>query len=69
MLEGYRDSAPADDSFKARILWRHLQLAVFLLRREPQPGRSWAERPLSMIFEIMRFSLEPASHYWLKFIQ
>ncbi len=68
MLEGYRKIAPVEDeeSAEARILWRHLQLSLYLLRREPQPGRSWAERPLSMLLEVMRFLLGSPGARWSK---
>ena len=57
LLEGHRAVAPVDgdETAEARILWRHLQLALYLLRRPPQPGRSWAERPVAMLVEILRF--------------
>jgi aminoglycoside phosphotransferase (APT) family kinase protein len=64
MLDGYRRAAPVDQHFEARILWRHLHLALFLLHREPQPGRSWAERPQAMFIEVMRFFLEPPDPAW-----
>jgi aminoglycoside phosphotransferase (APT) family kinase protein len=68
MLEGYRKIAPVEDeeSAEGRILWRHLQLSLYLLRREPQPGRSWAERPLSMLLEVMRFFLGSPGARWSK---
>ena len=68
MLEGYRVVAPldGDETVEARILWRHLQLSLYLLRREPQPGRSWAERPLSMLLEVMRFLLDSPGARWSK---
>ena len=57
MLRGYCEVSPIDDleSFTARILWRQIQLALFLIQREPQPNRSWAERPLGMLLDIFRF--------------
>jgi aminoglycoside phosphotransferase (APT) family kinase protein len=66
MLEGYRAVAPLDDGVEARILWRHLQLSLYLLRRDPQPGRSWAERPLGMLLDIMRFLLDSPGPEWSK---
>jgi aminoglycoside phosphotransferase (APT) family kinase protein len=69
MLEGYRDGlSQTDESLEARILWRHLHLAFFLLNREAQPQRSWAERPQAMFIEIMRFFLEAKHATWKKFI-
>ena len=65
MLEGYREvAAPDDETVEARILWRHLQLALYLLRRDPQPGRSWAERPLGMLVDVMRFLLDDPGREW-----
>lgn len=58
--KGYREIAPLDEdeTAEARILWRHLQIAIWLMQRDPQPKRSWAERPFAMFLEIMRFLLE-----------
>jgi aminoglycoside phosphotransferase (APT) family kinase protein len=65
MLEGYRAVSPLDD-VEARILWRHLQLSLYLMRRDPQPGHSWAERPLGMFLDVMRFLLDPPGPEWSK---
>ena len=66
MLEGYRGVAPfpEDETAEARILWRHLQIALYLLGRPPQPGLSWAERPAAMMLEIMRFFLGSPGRPW-----
>jgi Ser/Thr protein kinase RdoA (MazF antagonist) len=65
VLAGYREVAPkADKTMEARLLWRHLQLALFLLQRPPQPGRSWAERPVAMLLEILRFFLGDLGERW-----
>jgi aminoglycoside phosphotransferase (APT) family kinase protein len=66
MLQGYREVAALDHAAtaEARILWRHLQLAMLVLRRGPMPGRSWAERPLAMLLEIMRFMIESPAGVW-----
>ena len=66
MLEGYREVAPLpeDETAEARILWRHLQIALYLLGRPPQPGLSWAERPAAMLLEIMRFFLGSPGRPW-----
>jgi aminoglycoside phosphotransferase (APT) family kinase protein len=66
MLEGYRRvSAPYDDATaEARILWRHLQLSLYLLGRGPMPRWSWAERPLPMLLDVMRFFLDPPGGVW-----
>jgi aminoglycoside phosphotransferase (APT) family kinase protein len=66
LLHGYHAAGalPGEASIEARILWRHLQLALLTLRRGPLPGRSWAERPLSMLLEIMRFMIEAPAGQW-----
>jgi aminoglycoside phosphotransferase (APT) family kinase protein len=66
LLQGYRTVAALDGeaTAEARILWRHLQLALLVLRRGPLPGRSWAERPLAMLLEIMRFMIEAPPGVW-----
>jgi aminoglycoside phosphotransferase (APT) family kinase protein len=66
MLEGYRAVAPLDrdETAEARILWRHLQLSLYLMRREPQPGLSWAERPLGMFMDTVRFLLGDPGEEW-----
>jgi len=65
MLNSYVELSPIADmpGFTARILWRQLQIGLFLLQREPQPTRSWAERPLGVIFDILRF-LASAGEPW-----
>jgi aminoglycoside phosphotransferase (APT) family kinase protein len=70
ILEGYRSLSPIDqhESAEARILLRHLHLSLFLLRREPQPQRSWAERPTAMFIETMRFFLEQSDVRWMKLL-
>lgn len=66
LLAGHREVAPLDndETAEARVLWRHLQLALLVLRRGPLPERSWAERPLAMLLEIMRFLIEAPGESW-----
>jgi aminoglycoside phosphotransferase (APT) family kinase protein len=66
MLAGYREVAPLpeDETAEARILWRHLQISLYLLGRDPQPGLSWAERPAAMLLEILRFFLGSPGMPW-----
>jgi aminoglycoside phosphotransferase (APT) family kinase protein len=66
MLAGYREVVPLteDETAEARILWRHLQIALYLLGRPPQPGRSWAERPAAMLLEVTRFFLGSPGRPW-----
>ncbi|WP_350241942.1 phosphotransferase family protein [Deinococcus sonorensis] len=56
MLDGYRDvrPVPEDGSFEAQVVARQLHLALFLIRRAPQPDKSWAERPLGMLLDLVR---------------
>ena len=70
VLEGYRQVMPLDhdETAEARILWRHLQLALNNLWGEPQPHQSWAERPLSFLLDIMRFLLETQDSRWKSLI-
>lgn len=70
MLEGYREVAPlpGDDAAEARILRRHLHVAVFLLGRPPLPGTSWAERPLGVLLETLRFVAETPDDRWRQFV-
>jgi hypothetical protein len=62
----YRGVAPLpeDETAEARILWRHLQIALYLLGRPPKPGLSWAERPAAMMLEILRFFLGSPGRPW-----
>lgn len=66
MLEGHREVAPldADDTAEARIVWRHLQLALWALPKGAVPGRSWAERPMAMLLEVLRFFADPPNGRW-----
>jgi hypothetical protein len=63
---GYREVAPLpeDEAAEARILWRHLQISLYLLGQPLQPGLSWAERPAAMLLEIMRFFLGTPGRPW-----
>lgn len=66
LLAGYRAVRPldADATAEARIVWRHLQIALWLARRGPQPGLSWGEQPLGMLVEVLRFFLERPGELW-----
>ena len=70
VLQGYREIKPFenDETAEARILWRHFQLALHNLSREPQPNHSWAERPLPFLLDIMRFLLETVDERWKQLI-
>jgi aminoglycoside phosphotransferase (APT) family kinase protein len=68
MLEGYQQVWPEAmyEAMAGRILHRHLHLALFLLRRQPQPMRSWAERPQSMMLDVLRFFAERPQGIWAR---
>jgi aminoglycoside phosphotransferase (APT) family kinase protein len=66
VLAGYREIAalPEDRTAEARILRYHLHFALINIRNKPQPQRSWGERPLGYLLEIMRFLLWPSNDHW-----
>jgi aminoglycoside phosphotransferase (APT) family kinase protein len=66
LLQGHREVVPLahDETAEARILWRHLTLALHNLWREPQPERSWAERPLTHLLDVLRFLIENPDSHW-----
>jgi len=66
MLAGHREVAPLDGdaTVEARILWSHLQLSIWTLPRGAVPGRSWGERPLPMLLEVLRFFMAPPDDRW-----
>jgi hypothetical protein len=66
LLQGHRDLAPVDDGehIEARIVWRHLLLTLWLVPRGPQPGFSWAERPLSILLDTIAFFAAQPPELW-----
>ena len=66
VLDGHREVAAldGDETAEARVLWRHLHLALAMLERGPQPARSWAERPLGMLIDVLRFAREVTTERW-----
>ena len=67
VLEGYRSVTETQADFEARILWWQFQSAFSALHREALPdlpNLSWAERPMSQLFELMRFLSHPSSEVW-----
>lgn len=66
MLAGHREiaSLDGDSAAEARVLWRHLQLSIWTLPRGASPGLSWAERPIPMLLEVLRFFAEPPDDRW-----
>ncbi len=53
MLEGYGGEPTL--AFKARVVRRHLQLALLLMPRGAVTDLSWAERGAPILVELMRF--------------
>jgi Ser/Thr protein kinase RdoA (MazF antagonist) len=64
MLEGHREVLPLDEGIEARIVWRHLQLVLLMLPRGAVRGRSWAERPLAIFVDVLRFFLSQPGGAW-----
>jgi Ser/Thr protein kinase RdoA (MazF antagonist) len=66
VLAGYRELAalPDDETAEARILRYHLHFALVLMDNEPQPQRSWGERPLGYLLDVLRFLLEVPGGRW-----
>jgi hypothetical protein len=66
VLAGYREIAPLpeDETAEARFLRYHLHFALLNIRNEPQPLRSWGERPLGYLLEALHFLLKPPSDRW-----
>jgi aminoglycoside phosphotransferase (APT) family kinase protein len=66
MLKGYETVAVPDGTptVRERIVWRHLQLALGNVARGAVPGRSWAERPLTMLLEVLSFFADPPDARW-----
>jgi hypothetical protein len=66
MLAGHREIATldGDDAAEARVLWRHLQLSIWTLPRGAVAGLSWAERPIPMLMEVLRFFAEATDDRW-----
>lgn len=66
MLEGYRELGQIDEDpdLEARIVWRHVQLGLVTLPRGPLPGRSWVERPLSLLVDTLAFFRGRAPIAW-----
>ena len=70
VLEGYRSATHVNDDFEGRILWWQLQAIFSALHRDPLPdlpNLSWAERPMSQLFELMRFLSYPSNEKWKRF--
>jgi aminoglycoside phosphotransferase (APT) family kinase protein len=65
LLAGYRAAAPLDDdTIEARILWYHLTIGLHQLRGTPKPDLSWGERPMTNLFDVLRFFATTTDHRW-----
>jgi aminoglycoside phosphotransferase (APT) family kinase protein len=66
VLDGYRKVASDTDAgcLETRILAYQLWFALLVLSRPPQPSLSWAERPLGMLLETLRFFLKCPDSPW-----
>lgn len=65
LLEGYRQVTAFDDeTVEARILWRHLQIGLHQFRGKPQPETSWAERPMAIPLDVLRFFTGAPDDRW-----
>jgi hygromycin-B 7''-O-kinase len=62
MLEGYGGEPTL--AFKARIVRRHLQLALLLMPRGAVSDLSWAERGAPILLELMRFFASGPPRGW-----
>ena len=66
MLEGYRMLAALDDdaTAEARIVWHHLQLAIFGLRHDRQRGQSWnSERIARLQHDLDQLLAQPRTRW------
>lgn len=72
MLGGYREVAPLagdeDGTAEARILWRTLGSALDNMGRPPLPEQSWAEQPLAVLLQLVRFLLASDQPAWLRWL-
>jgi hygromycin-B 7''-O-kinase len=57
VLGGYERAQDGSDpvSFRARILWRRIQVVLTILPRGTAAGCSWAEHPTSWLIDNLRF--------------
>jgi hypothetical protein len=57
VLGGYENAHPGSDpvTFRARVLWRRIQVLLTVLPRGTAPGCSWAEHPTSWLIDNLRF--------------
>jgi aminoglycoside phosphotransferase (APT) family kinase protein len=67
MLEGYRAVAPLDNNAtaEARILWHHVQFAVFGLWKQQQRGQRWAHQQVERLKTNMQGFLALPTTQWI----
>lgn len=67
LLEGYRTIAPmpGEATAEARILWHHLRMGLYGLRRAPEHGQLWATQRLERLLAGMQVFLATPCAQWL----
>jgi hypothetical protein len=68
LVQGYRSVAEtaADTTLEARIIWQHLRLALYGMRRVPQRDEAWVDWRLARLFQGMCVFLASAPAAWLR---
>jgi hypothetical protein len=54
-----------EETIEVRILYYQPGVALEVLTRPPQPGLSWAERPLGRRLKLMRFLMDAPITRWV----
>lgn len=67
LVEGYRGTGlvAADSTLEARILWQHLRLALYGMRRAQGRDVAWVEQRLARLFDGMRLFLASPLAQWV----
>lgn len=66
LLNGYRTIIqPPDPGLEARILWQHLRLALYSMRRAQNRNPDWIEQRLTRLFSGMQIFVASRSARWL----
>jgi aminoglycoside phosphotransferase (APT) family kinase protein len=67
LLEGYRTvtSLQVDATIEARILWQHLRIGLYGMRRAPQHGQVWANQRVDRLLTGMGLFLAAPCAQWL----
>lgn len=64
VVDGYNGVAGIDESLAPRVMACHVRATLARAMRQPKPGQSWAERPLSQLVDLFRFGFEQQSGAW-----